>query len=54
MLISTAKFSEAEVKLLEYFSASEYIALLPLIDGLQEWIIQNRDDIDLTTCTALR
>lgn len=46
MLIAAAKFPEAEEKLIEYFSASEYGTMLPLIDGLQEWIIRNRDDID--------
>ncbi len=45
-LIATGNFSEAEAKLLAYFSADEYAAMLPLIDGLQEWIIQNRDDIE--------
>jgi hypothetical protein len=44
--IASGSFSEAEEKLQAYFSADEYAAMLPLIDGLQEWIIHNRNDID--------
>lgn len=44
-LIASGSFSEAEVKLQAYFS-DEYAAMLPLIDGLQGWIIQNKNDID--------
>jgi hypothetical protein len=45
-LIAAGNFSDAEEKLQAYFLADEYATMLPLIDGLQEWIIHNKNDID--------
>lgn len=44
-LISANRPSQAEKKLLDYFSG-DYTSMLPLIDDLQHWIIDNASDLN--------
>ena len=45
-LISARAYDKAAECLQLFFSIDEYIALLPLIDDLQGWIIAHKDRID--------
>ena len=45
-LICAGSYDQAEECLILFFSTDEFVSMLPLIDNLQQWIIDNRTQID--------